>query len=95
MGLFLLQDAMVDSFLETGDWFKTSGVKPVEGFLLPRRIWPLINTLGWSAIVTFVVGQYLLSLLLTGNPIAIILVGLIFATCKLFYLTKSERYNSL
>lgn len=80
--LYKKKDAMLDSFLETGDWFKTSGEKRVEGFPMPRRIYPLLNTIAWSFIVLLPVGRYLISLLLSGDISAICIGIFIIASCK-------------
>lgn len=62
-----LQDKMMVSFLNTGDWFKESGVKPVEKYVPPRNYFSVINMVFWS-LFTLVPFFYLaFNILISGN----------------------------
>ncbi|CAG9784974.1 unnamed protein product [Diatraea saccharalis] len=65
--LFVTKDKMQDSFLNTGDFFLESGVERIESFSMHRRIYSLINTLGWVVVTLTPMLYYLLGLLLSGK----------------------------
>jgi len=67
---------MMVSFVNTGDWFKESGVEPLEKFVPPRRYYCLLNVIGFS-LVTLIPFFYLASkILISGNLIYISLLAL-------------------
>lgn len=80
--LCFLQDKMLDSFLETGSWFETSGVEKVDAFLLPRRIYPFLNTVAWALITLPIVTYYLFKLFMSASAVPICIACALIATCK-------------
>lgn len=69
--LVLFKDAMMESFFKTGDFFTESGVARVEPFVLPRRYYSLMNTIGWSIVSHVPVFYYLRRLLMSGSSLYI------------------------
>ncbi|XP_044742402.1 1-acyl-sn-glycerol-3-phosphate acyltransferase delta-like [Chrysoperla carnea] len=65
--MFEKKDKLRKSFLETGDFFATSGVERVDVLKPPRRIYPLINFICWSVIVLVPILNYLRILLFSGE----------------------------
>ncbi|KAL1491302.1 hypothetical protein ABEB36_011919 [Hypothenemus hampei] len=65
--LFVRKDKMKNSFLETGDFFKTSGVKRVEPWRPRRRIWPILNQVFWLIVVLIPLFYYLIKMLFGGQ----------------------------
>ncbi|XP_023319306.1 1-acyl-sn-glycerol-3-phosphate acyltransferase delta-like [Trichogramma pretiosum] len=45
------KDRMQESFLESGDFFATSGVPKVDSFKVERRMWTFVNTAFWSIVI--------------------------------------------
>lgn len=60
---------MAESFIQTGDFFATSGVPKTDVFKLKRRIWSLVNTLFWAVVVLVPILYYLVKLFLSGSTI--------------------------
>ncbi|GBP63181.1 1-acyl-sn-glycerol-3-phosphate acyltransferase gamma [Eumeta japonica] len=60
-------DKMQDSFIQTGDFFKLSGVERVEPYESKPRIYSLINTLGWAVVTLTPMLYYLLGLFFSGE----------------------------
>ncbi|XP_023018005.1 1-acyl-sn-glycerol-3-phosphate acyltransferase gamma [Leptinotarsa decemlineata] len=65
--LFVQKDKMKASFIETGDFFSTSGVKRVEPFELERRIYPLLNVIFWQFATSVPICYYLVKMLFSGE----------------------------
>ncbi|KAL1131981.1 hypothetical protein AAG570_011592 [Ranatra chinensis] len=85
--LYNKKDRMMESFLTTGDWFATSGVKREESFRIPRRPYSLINMTCW-AMVTLVPIVYCLTCLLTSGSTLYISIGLFIISIFFFMLYK-------
>ncbi|XP_034939015.1 1-acyl-sn-glycerol-3-phosphate acyltransferase gamma-like [Chelonus insularis] len=64
------KDRMAESFMQTGDFFATSGVPRTQQFRLQRRYYSLINTIFWAIIVLVPMLYYLVKLFLSGSTIA-------------------------
>ncbi|XP_057318974.1 1-acyl-sn-glycerol-3-phosphate acyltransferase gamma-like [Microplitis mediator] len=64
------KDRLAESFIETGDFFATSGVPKTDKFKLPRRYFSLINTICWAIIVLVPMLYYLVKLFISGSTIA-------------------------
>lgn len=73
---------MTESFVNTGDFFATSGVPRVEPFKLKRRYWSLINSLTWAVIVLVPMLYYLVKLLLSGSTVYFSIGVGIIVLCK-------------
>lgn len=65
---------MMVSFFETGDWFKKSGVKPVEKFFPPYRYNCLINMVFWSVLILALFFYFAFNILISGNLLHVILL---------------------
>ncbi|KAL0266391.1 UNVERIFIED_CONTAM: hypothetical protein PYX00_008944 [Menopon gallinae] len=83
--LYERKDKMLDSFLETGSWFETSGVEKVEGFLLRRRIYPLLNTAAWGLITLPIVTYYMFKLFTSGSIVYFCIACALIATFTIFF----------
>lgn len=57
------------SFVDTGDWFKTSGVKPLEKFITPRGYASLLNIIFWSLFTLIPLLYLSFKILISGNLI--------------------------
>jgi len=97
--MFEKKDKLMVSFVNTGDWFKESGVEPLEKFVPPRRYYCLLNTVLFS-LITFVSFFYLASKVITsGNLIYISLLALLIvllhvALSKLLGVTEINKTSS-
>lgn len=78
---------MAESFIQTGDFFATSGVPRTENFKLERRYYSLINTTFWAIIVLVPMLYYLVKLLLSGSTVYFFIGVGIIILCKWFYHT--------
>ena len=58
---------MAESFVQTGDFFATSGVPRIESFKLERRYWSFVNTMFWAIVILVPMLYYLVKLLLSGS----------------------------
>ncbi|XP_047506762.1 1-acyl-sn-glycerol-3-phosphate acyltransferase gamma-like [Pieris napi] len=67
--LFVVKDKMMESFANTGDFFQESGVKRVEPFHRPPRVYSLLNTVGWAIVTLTPMLYYLVGLLFSGRLI--------------------------
>lgn len=64
------------SFMNTGDWFKESGVKPVEKYVPPRRYSCVINMVFWSLFSLLLFFYLAFNILISGNLVYIVLFTL-------------------
>lgn len=71
---FAEKDKIIDSFHETGSFFKNSGVKAVPEKTLQPRLSSLLNFLGWASFCVLCILHYLISSLVAGNWIGFITV---------------------
>ncbi|ENN81517.1 1-acyl-sn-glycerol-3-phosphate acyltransferase gamma [Dendroctonus ponderosae] len=65
--LFVTKDKMKESFLNTGDFFKTSGVERVEPWQPERRIWPLLNQVFWLISILVPLLYCLVNMFISGQ----------------------------
>ncbi len=84
--LYVRKDKAQASFHETGDFFKTSGIKPVEGIVFPKRKSSLINWLAWMMITLLPIAYLLIEMLLSGKIFQVLIGCAIIFTCKFFFL---------
>ncbi|XP_076233895.1 1-acyl-sn-glycerol-3-phosphate acyltransferase gamma [Calliopsis andreniformis] len=81
--LYERKDRLAESFIQTGDFFATSGVPRTDCFYINRRYYTFLNTLFWAVAVLVPMLYYLINLFLSGSTIYFSIgVGIIF----LFYL---------
>ncbi|KAG8041743.1 hypothetical protein G9C98_007047 [Cotesia typhae] len=79
---------MKKNFIETGDFFATSGVPKTDKFKLERRYYSLLNTIFWAIIVLVPMLYYLVKLFISGSTIAFTFgVGIIVLFFLLMYKT--------
>ncbi|XP_050309235.1 1-acyl-sn-glycerol-3-phosphate acyltransferase gamma-like isoform X2 [Anthonomus grandis grandis] len=77
--MFLRKDKMKESFLQTGDFFKNSGIAAVEPWVPERRIWPALNVIFWLVSILVPMLYYLIKLFFSGQIIYFTIgTGLIF-----------------
>lgn len=60
------------SFFNTGDWFKESGVKPVEKFVPPYRYYCLLNMVFWSILILVPFFYLAFNIFTSGNLLHIL-----------------------
>ncbi|CAG4941835.1 unnamed protein product [Parnassius apollo] len=77
--LFVVKDKMQESFLNTGDFFLESGVEKVDCLQVSRRVYSLINTLGWAIVTLTPMLYYLVGLLFSGKLLYLSIGGAILA----------------
>ncbi|XP_076637140.1 1-acyl-sn-glycerol-3-phosphate acyltransferase gamma [Colletes latitarsis] len=63
------KDRLAESFIQTGDFFATSGVPKTDCLLLPRRYYSFLNTIFWGVVVLVPMLYYLIILFLSGSTI--------------------------
>lgn len=88
---------MSDSFANTDDFFKESGVERIVPFKLGRRYYSLLNTTGWAIVVLVPMLKFLIGLLLSGELLYFSIAFAILSACKLtsnFYHSK-KYFNSI
>ncbi|KRF98545.1 uncharacterized protein Dwil_GK20796, isoform D [Drosophila willistoni] len=88
--LYVEKDRLIDSFHETGSFFKTSGFKEVPGKIYKPRLSSAINYLTWASFSILCILYYLISSLLAGNLIAFTVA---FSTLGLFYWLMETAVN--
>ncbi|XP_050419796.1 1-acyl-sn-glycerol-3-phosphate acyltransferase delta-like [Adelges cooleyi] len=76
--LYEKKDKMTDSFNNTGDWFKESGVERVEGFKTKPKYYSLINIIVWLVIIYVPLTKFAFSALLTFNILHLVLLVILF-----------------
>lgn len=65
--LYVQKDKLQDSFFETGDFFKTSGVEPIEPIEINPRLASLINWVAWMIICFISLMYFTVSMIISGN----------------------------
>ncbi|EDV39825.1 uncharacterized protein Dana_GF10215, isoform B [Drosophila ananassae] len=76
---YVEKDKLIDSFHETGDFFKTSGVKAVPEKIYKPRLSSLLNFIGWASFSTLLILYYMVTSLIAGNWIGFFTVFSILA----------------
>jgi len=61
------------SFLKTGDWFKESGVEPLEKFIPPHRYYCVLNIAFWILFTLIPFFYFSFIILMSGNLLYIVL----------------------
>ncbi|XP_017017756.1 1-acyl-sn-glycerol-3-phosphate acyltransferase delta [Drosophila kikkawai] len=74
---YVEKDKIIDSFHETGSFFKTSGVKAVPEKIYKPRLSTLLNFIGWASFASLGILYYLVTSLIAGNWFGFITVVLI------------------
>lgn len=75
---------MADSFFETGNFFKLSGVPKIEPVRLPRRIYGLINASLWAIAVNVPMLYYIIQLLISGSTLYFSIGAGLIGICKYY-----------
>lgn len=73
---------MAESFMETGDFFATSGVPRTDSMKLERRYYSLINTVFWAIVVLVPMLYYIVKLFLSGSTVYFSIGVTIILLCK-------------
>ncbi|XP_050537687.1 1-acyl-sn-glycerol-3-phosphate acyltransferase delta-like [Daktulosphaira vitifoliae] len=84
--LFVKKDKLMDSFIKTGDWFKESGVEPLEKFKSKRKYSSLVNFIFWAVVVLVPLAKLLCNFMIFGK--FIFLGVLLFIFCGLYMIFK-------
>ncbi|XP_011498819.1 PREDICTED: 1-acyl-sn-glycerol-3-phosphate acyltransferase gamma-like [Ceratosolen solmsi marchali] len=100
--LYQVKDQMAESFIQTGDFFETSGVPRTDSFTLKRRVWSLINTTFWAIVVLVPMLYYLIKLFLSGSTmyfsigvgIIVLFFLLMYKTIGMSEISKSSSYGA-
>lgn len=79
---YVEKDKIIDSFHETGSFFKTSGVKAVPEKIYKPRLTTLLNFIGWASFASLGILYYLLTSLIAGNWLGFFTVVFILGGCK-------------
>jgi len=93
------KDKLMVSFLNTGDWFKESGVKPLEKFVPPYRYYSLLNIVFWSILILTPFFYFTFNVLISGNLLQILLLvvplGLLYVVLsKLMSVSEISKTSS-
>ncbi|KAH8297750.1 hypothetical protein KR054_008435 [Drosophila jambulina] len=64
---FAEKDRIIDSFHETGSFFKNSGIKAVPEKIYKPRLSTLLNFVGWASFASLGILYYLVTSLIAGN----------------------------
>lgn len=80
--LFIEKDKIIDSFHNTGSFFKTSGIKETAYIDYPKRLSTMINFAVWALFSISLVMYYLISSLVLQNWIGLSIAVGILLTCK-------------
>lgn len=75
---------MTESFINTGDFFATSGVPRVEPFEMPPRLCSLINFIFWQFATLVPMSYYLVKLLFSGELLYFTIGISILGACEYF-----------
>ncbi|XP_055382544.1 1-acyl-sn-glycerol-3-phosphate acyltransferase gamma-like [Condylostylus longicornis] len=75
--LFVEKDKIQDSFHTTGDYFKTSGFKETKSFVQKRRIYPLLNVVGWLLVTVLPLIKFMFTSLIYGNWFSLTIVSIL------------------
>jgi len=82
------------SFFNTGDWFKESGVKPVEKFVPPYRYYCLLNMIFWSILVLVPFFYLAFNIFISGNILHILLL-LVPIGLREFNIQTNKKYYKM
>ncbi|KAH8364278.1 hypothetical protein KR084_005338, partial [Drosophila pseudotakahashii] len=88
--LFVEKDKIIDSFLETGSFFKTSGIKEVPAYVNKARLCSLVNFACWATFSLSCIFYYLITSLLAANWTALITAC---SVLGLFYWLMGQAIN--
>lgn len=84
---------MKEGFLKHGDFFKyTENLKRCEILPTQRRLYTLLNTVGWAIVVLIPMISYLFKLLFSGQLVYFSIAIGIIGICKLIF---SNIHNAL
>jgi lysophosphatidic acid acyltransferase / lysophosphatidylinositol acyltransferase len=89
--LYVRKDKLQSSFRETGDFFKTSGVDPLEQTVVHPSLTVLINVLLWNVVTFILMTHFLTSVLASGSMMSISLTCAIFFFCEYFPCFKEHK----
>jgi lysophosphatidic acid acyltransferase / lysophosphatidylinositol acyltransferase len=82
--LYVRKDKLQTSFHETGDFFKNSGIAPIEPIVMPPRLSSLINWVAWMVIAMLPILYLLINMILSGQFFYVLIGCAIVIACKYF-----------
>ncbi|XP_022229265.1 1-acyl-sn-glycerol-3-phosphate acyltransferase gamma [Drosophila obscura] len=88
---FMEKDRIIDSFHETGSFFKTSGVKEVPMKIYKPRLATLLNFIGWATVCVACISYYMITSFIAGNWIGFFTV---ISILGLFYGLMQHAVNA-
>lgn len=92
----VLQDKLHESFVKTGDFFATSGVKRLEPFELSKRAYSLMNMCVWSIVTLCPMIYYLIKLLFSGELLYFSMGAGIISICKYIHtMLSTPSYKAI
>nr|XP_036678568.1 LOW QUALITY PROTEIN: 1-acyl-sn-glycerol-3-phosphate acyltransferase delta-like [Drosophila suzukii] len=102
LDFFAEKDKIIDSFHETGSFFKNSGVKEVPEKIYKPRLASLLNFLGWATVSVLCILNYLVTSLVAGNWTGFITVisilggfyGLMECAVNAFKISKGSAHGA-
>lgn len=81
--LYVRKDKLQTSFHETGDFFKTSGIAPIEPIIFPNRKSSLINWVAWMVVAMLPILYFLINELISGQILHVLAGFSILFACEL------------
>ncbi|KAH8379728.1 hypothetical protein KR009_006823 [Drosophila setifemur] len=99
---YVEKDKLLESFHETGSFFKTSGVKAVPEKIFKPRLCSLLNFIGWASFSVGLILYYMITSLLAGNLVGFFTVfsilagfyGLMEYAVNASKISKSSNYGA-
>ncbi|XP_022914209.1 1-acyl-sn-glycerol-3-phosphate acyltransferase gamma-like [Onthophagus taurus] len=100
--LFIEKDKLKESFINTGDFFETSGIEKTAVIKLPRRVNSLVNIAVWFVVILCPIGYSLIKLLFSGEllyfSIGMSIIGIFFVllnkTIGMSKISKGSSYGA-
>ncbi|XP_072394733.1 1-acyl-sn-glycerol-3-phosphate acyltransferase gamma-like [Diabrotica undecimpunctata] len=97
--MFIEKDKMKESFINTGDFFATSGVTRVDSFVVKPRLHSIFNFIFWILITLVPMSYYLMKLLFSGELVyfsigAGILGAFYILMCKTIGMSEIDKGSS-
>lgn len=100
--LYQEKDKLLDSYINTGSFTKENNLPEQTGRLLPRRMWSLINMVGWASFVLSRILSFYYNLIASGSimslslamGIALLAYLILYKMIGLTKIDKGSQYGS-